>query len=372
MAKRVTIQQLADTLNLSTATVSRALNDHPLINADTKRAVGELAEKLGYAARQPAHRPAPPLGVKKPIAWITPLMNFHFEDPIILEIIGGMVSRSVELERHFLHIPTDAGHELDTYRELIASGEIGGFILANRLAAGDRRLEFLLEQNIPFISYGATPASKAYPWVRVDFAHAYWLGTRHLIELGHRRIALLNAMPGFQASAEREAGYRKALSEVGVDVSENWIVGGPKNEEFGYRTTQQLLDTTPVPTAIVCSSVMTAKSAVFAIRERGLEIGRDVSIIAFDDNVAGTFHATPLTTMFSPVRPLGRRIVDLLERAIDGEDPASLNHVQRAELVIRGSSGPAAALSPSAAVPARAKARGKLAAAPARSSSTAR
>lgn len=366
MAKRVTIQQLASTLRLSTATVSRALNDHPLINAETKRAVAELAEKLGYAARQSAHRSAASLGAKKPIVWITPLMNFQFEDPIILEIIGGMVSRSVELGRHFLHVPTDAGHELETYRELIASDEIGGFILANRLAAGDRRLEFLLEQNVPFISYGATPASKAYPWVRVDFAHAYWLGTRHLIELGHRRIALLNAMPGFQATAEREAGYRKALSEVGVDVSENWVIGGPKNEEFGYRNTQQLLDTIPVPTAIVCSSIMTAKSAIFAINERGLVAGRDVSVIAFDDNVAGTFHSMPLTTMFSPVRPLGRRIIDLLERAIAGEDPAELNHVQRAELVIRSSSGPAPEISPSRGQSTDAGRR-KVATAPARS-----
>jgi LacI family transcriptional regulator len=149
MAKKVTIQQLAQELNLSAATVSRALNDHPLINADTKRAVGELAEKLGYTARQPAgHRPGS-LGARKPLAWITPLMNFQFEDPIILEIIGGIVSRSAEIGRTFLHIPTDASHELETYRELIASGEIGGFILANRLAEGDRRLEFLLESRVP-------------------------------------------------------------------------------------------------------------------------------------------------------------------------------------------------------------------------------
>jgi LacI family transcriptional regulator len=174
------------------------------------------------------------------------------------------------------------------------------------------------------------------------------MGTRHLLDLGHRRIALLNAMPGFQASAERESGYRRALAESGVTVSENWVIGGPKNEEFGYRNAHQLLDTTPVPTAIVCSSVMTARAAIFAMQERSLEVGRDVSIVAFDDNVAGTFHATPLTTMFSPVRPLGRRIVDILERVIEGDDVAGLNFIQRAELVARSSSGPVVEAAPRA------------------------
>ena len=343
MAKKVTIQQLAQELNLSSATVSRALNDHPQINADTKRVVGELAEKLGYAARQPAVHRSGSLGSKKPIVWITPLVNFQFEDPIILEIIGGIVSRCAEIGRAFLHIPTDASHELETYRELIASKEIGGFILANRLAEGDRRLDFLMENRVPFISHGAIPpTSHTYAWVRVDFAHAYWMGTRHLLDLGHRDIALLNAMPGFQASAERESGFRQALAESGVTVSENWVIGGPKNEEFGYRIAHQLLDTTPAPTAIVCSSVMTARAAVFAVEERNLVVGRDVSIVAFDDNVAGTFHFTPLTTMFSPVRPIGRRIVDILERVIEGEDVTDLNFIQRAELLVRSSSGPLA------------------------------
>jgi LacI family transcriptional regulator len=339
MAKKVTIQQLATELNLSTATVSRALNDHPLINTETKRKVAELANQLGYMARKSAPRTVENRA-RKPIVWVTPLANFEFEDPIILEILGGMVSRTMELGRHFLHIPTDASHELETYRDLIASDEIGGFIVANRLAEGDRRIEFLLESKVPFIAYGAASTSNEYPWVHVDFAGAYREGTSHLLGLGHRRIAMLNAMPGFQTSTERESGYRRAMAEHDVPVSANWVVAGPKNEEFGYRCMQQLLEITPAPTAVICSSVITAKGALFAIDERGLVIGQDISLVAFDDNIAGTFYSTPLTTMFSPVRPLGRKIVDLLERAIAGEDPAGLQLVQHVELVVRASTGP--------------------------------
>jgi LacI family transcriptional regulator len=340
MAKKVTIQQIAETLGLSSATVSRALNGHPLISADTKRVVSEAAERLGYLPRSALVRPISTLA-KKPIAWITPLVNFQFEDPIILEAIGGMVSRSIEVGRHFLHIPTDAGYELETYRELIASGSIGGFILANRLAAGDWRLDFLLEQKVPFVAYGASPAAQAYPWVEVALADAYEVGTSHLLDLGHTRIAMLNSMPGFMASMERERGYRRAMADRGINVSENLMVAGPKNEEFGYRSMRQLLEGTPRPTAVFCSSVLSAKGALFAIEEQKLEIGRDISVIAFDDNIAGTFYSTPLTTVFSPVRPLGRRIVDMLELAINGEDYARLHHTQYAELVVRGSTAPA-------------------------------
>jgi LacI family transcriptional regulator len=339
MAKKVTIQQIAETLGLSSATVSRALNDHPLISTDTKRSVNETADRLGYLARATAPRQTGVMG-KKPIAWITPLVNFQFEDPIILESIGGMVSRSIEAGRHFMHIPTDAGYELETYRELIASGTIGGFILANRLAAGDWRLDYLLEQKVPFVAYGASPAAQPYPWVEVAYAEAYAAGTRHLLELGHTRIAILNSLPGFVASMERERGFRQELARHGITVSENWVVSGPKNEEFGYRSMRQLLEGTPRPTAVFCSSAMTAKGALIAIAEEGLQVGRDVSVVAFDDNIAGTFYSMPLTTMFSPVRPLGRRIVDMLELAMAGEDYAKLNYTQHAELVVRGSTGP--------------------------------
>lgn len=342
MAKKVTIQHIAESLNLSAATVSRALNDHALISDSTKQAVNELAVRLGYSRRVGAPR-ASSAAQKKPVAWITPLNNFQFEDPIILEIIGGMVSRAVEVGRQFLHVPTDAAYELDTYRELIASEAVDGFVLANRLTAGDRRLEFLLDQNIPFVAYGATPVDQPYPCVEIAFAEAYRKATAYLIELGHARIALVNALPGFQTSIERERGYRSALDAFGVGASENWIFSGPKNEEFGYRSMHQLLESTPVPTAIVCSSVLGAKGAMFAIAEHGLVVGRDISLIAFDDNIAGTFYSTPLTTMFSPVRPVGRKLIDFLERAIEGEDYADLHHVQAVELVIRSSTAPAPA-----------------------------
>ena len=86
---------------------------------------------------------------------------------------------------------------------------------------------------------------------------------------------------------------------------------------------------------------MTAKGALFALYESNLKVGRDLSLIAYDDNVAGTFFAVPLTTLFAPIRPLGRQLIRLLERAIAGEDYARLNHVLMPELIIRGSTGPA-------------------------------
>jgi len=341
MTKKVTIQDLADRLNLSSATVSRALRDHPSINEGTRRSIHELAGEMGYTTHLTSRSLKRSGANRRPIAWVTPLINFQFEDPIILETIGGVASRCAEIGRHFLHIPTDVGHELDTYRELIADGLVEGFIVANRATEGDRRVEYLLEEKVPFVAYyGATPLDGDYPSVDVGFAEACALGTRHLLDLGHRRIGLLNSMPSFQASAERERGYRMALAEREVWSSANWVMGGPKTEEFGYFATRQMLDSVQSPTGLLCSSTMAAKGALSAVNERGLAVGRDVSIVSFDDNVAGSFYAVPLTTLFSPARPLGRLVVDFLDRTIAGEEPANLHHMTHPELVIRSSTGP--------------------------------
>jgi LacI family transcriptional regulator len=343
MVKKVTIQDLADQLNLSPATVSRALRDHPSINDGTRRSVHELAAGMGYTTHLTS-RSLKKGGtlLRRPIAWITPLVNFQFEDPIILETLGGIASRCAEIGRHFLHIPTDVGRELDTYRELIAEGVIEGFIVANRVTEGDRRVEYLLEEKMPFVAYyGATPLTGDYPSVDVAFAEAYALGTRHLLELGHRRIALLNSLPNFQASHERERGYRAALAEQQVWSSANWVVGGPKTEEFGYSAMRQMLDSVSAPTGVICSSTMAAKGALSAINERRLTVGRDVSLVNFDDNVAGSFYSVPLTTLFSPARPLGRKVVDFLDRTIAGEASGDLHHIAHPELIVRGSTGPA-------------------------------
>ena len=341
MTKKVTIQDLALRLNLSPATVSRALRDHPSINEGTRRLVHGLAGEMGYTTHLTSRslRRAGPL--KRPIAWITPLVNFQFEDPIILETLGGIASRCAEIGRHFLHIPTDVGRELDTYRELIAEGVVEGFVVANRMTEGDRRVEYLLEEKVPFVAYyGATPLDGDYPSVDVAFADAYALGTRHLLDLGHRRIALLNSLPNFQASAERERGYRAALAERDVWTSGNWVVAGPKTEEFGYSAMRQLLDGVAAPTGVICSSTMAAKGALAAINERGMLVGQDVSLVNFDDNVAGSFYAVPLTGLFSPARPLGRKVVDFLDRTIAGEPPGTLHHLTHPELIVRGSTGP--------------------------------
>lgn len=345
MAKKVTIQDLAKRLNLSTATVSRALRDHPSINEGTRRSAHEMAAEMGYTTHLTSRSLKKPGALlKRPIAWITPLVNFQFEDPIILETLGGVASRCAEIGRHFLHIPTDVGRELDTYRELIADGVIEGFIVANRVTEGDRRVDLLLEEKVPFVAYyGATPLVGDYPSVDVAFAEAYALGTRHLLDLGHTRVALLNSLPNFQASAERERGYRAAMAERDVWISGNWVVGGPKTEEFGYSAMRQMLDSVAAPTGVICSSTMAAKGALAAINARGLVVGQDISLVNFDDNVAGSFYSVPLTALFSPARPLGRKVVDFLDRTIAGEAPHDLHHLTHPELIIRSSTGPAPA-----------------------------
>lgn len=341
--RRITLSHLAEKLGLSTATVSRALRDDDAVNLETRSAVQQVAAELGYTPRASKDRPPPPASppLKGGFGLVQPLTSFAFEDPLLLDFIGGMASRTFEFDRLFHLVPTEVSQEEMCYGTLLAQNVLDGFILLNARPSSDWRIRYLLARGIPFVVHGRGSEAMPYPCLDVGFRSGHRRAVRHLSALGHSKIALLNSLPGTLAAAEWDAGYREGLEAAGLQSRANWVLSGPKTEEFGYRALRQLLESEPAPTAVICSNVLSAKGAVQALSDLGLGVGRDFSLIAYDDQLPGAFYAVPITTIFAPCRPMGTQLADLLERAVAGEPYEALQAHIEPELVIRGSTGPA-------------------------------
>ena len=183
-----------------------------------------------------------------------------------------------------------------------------------------------------------------YPFLDTDNEGAFRDATRLLIQLGHRRIAILNG-PEFLAFArQRHIGMAAALSRAGLTAEERLCQNLSMTEENGYRGMVRFLDHPDPPTAVLCSSMILALGANRAIKQRGLEVGADVSIIAFDDvfpYLKPENFSTPLTTTTSSIRSAGARIAERLISEVAGRRFTPQQEVWKTDLIVRASTAPA-------------------------------
>ena len=184
-----------------------------------------------------------------------------------------------------------------------------------------------------------TPA----PFAHVDIDHeaAGRLAARRLVDLGHRRIALVGSPLSLTYSNHRLAGYRAVLAEAGLPLVPDYLVETAMDEESGFRAANRLLELGRPPTAMVCANDLMAMGAIFALQARGLRVGRDVSVAGCDDVPQGRLIDPPLTTISAPIREAGRQLAGFLLAVIDGSAADGLHSVWQPELVVRGSDGPA-------------------------------
>ena len=335
------LKDLADALGLSQTTVSRALNGYPEVSEATRRRVLEAAERYHYRPNPSARRLA--TGRAGAIGAVLPTDRNLLVDPHFVEFLAGLGERLVEDEMDIVLSPARGGDETGTYRRIVAGNRVDALILSGPLVE-DERVALLNELGLPFVVHGRTASSKPYAWLDIDNESAFHQATNHLLDLGHRRIALINGSTRFTFAVNREQGFRRALAERGLTPDERLIGDGTMTDEVGYRLTERFMAEEPRPTAFLVSSMMLAFGCLRVIRSAGLVVGRDVSLIAHDD-VFPFLNADrmvpPLTTMRSPIRAAGTRVADMIIDLLRGRAPETIHELWPVELVIRASTGPA-------------------------------
>ncbi len=334
------LKDLAEHLGLSQTTVSRALNGYPEVREETRRRVAEAADALGYRPNANALRLA--TGRAGAIGLV--LRGADELGPHMSEFLSGVGAHLATQEMDLLVTTVSSQQEeLAAYRRIAASQKVDAVILHSPTLR-DPRAELLRELKIPFVLHGRTNIGEPVAWLDIDNTGALERATSHLLDLGHRRIALLNGIKGRTFAEHRELGYLAALSARGIAFDPALMSNSAFTDEVAFRIAQAMLELRPRPTAFLAGSMMTALGVFRAIRQAGLQLGRDVSMIAHDDVFpylnADNMYPTMSTTR-SPMRQAGTRIAELITQLVAGKSPADIHELWPVELVLRQSSGPA-------------------------------
>ena len=334
------LKDLAEHLGLSQTTVSRALNGYPEVNEATRLRVAETAARLGYRPNANALRLA--TGRAGAIGMV--LRGSSEFGPHTSEFLSGVGGRLAEEEIDIIVTTVQTYHEeIAAYRRLAASQKVDAIILHSP-TLHDERAKLLMELNIPFVLHGRTEIGAPHAWLDIDNAGAIERATSHLLDLGHRRIALFNGLKDRTFAVHRESGYRKALAARGVPCDPALLSSSVFSDEIAFRAAHDMLELESPPTAFLAGSMMTALGVFRAIRQAGLTLGKDVSMIAHDDvfpylNADNMYPS--MSTTRSSISLAGIRIAELILQILGGKPVADIHEVWPVELVLRESTGPA-------------------------------
>ena len=337
-AKRVTIDDLAQHLNLSKGTVSRALNGYSDISEMTRIRVRKVADQMGY--RPLSHAQAIRTGLVRSLGLVLQVNEHDGHRPFVADFLAG-VSEAASAQNWTLTVSTAESDE-DTLRLLEALADdqkADGFILP-RTRLSDPRISFLRDQEIPFVLYGRTGDPTGCSWYDITSEDSMVEAVEMLAGLGHRRIGFVPGAPGYTYAKLRLEGYQRGLQLAGLPQDSSLITAPAVNIADGAKAAETLLDLDEPATAILYSVDRAAFGAYTVARDRGLHIGRDLSLISYDGLPEGSLIDPPLTTFQVDSRKAGKRLAELLIQQIRGADPEDLRELARARLLDRASHGP--------------------------------
>ncbi|MCR9086351.1 MAG: LacI family transcriptional regulator [Rhodobacteraceae bacterium] len=333
MAERPKLDTVAKEAGVSVATASQVMRGTGRISEKTRKKVLRAAQKLRYVpdGRAASMRS----GQSREIGFAI----HQIANPFNAEVISG-VSDQLETEGYLVSVldarddPERQGHQLEAF----IRNSRGGLLWVPALDTPRDRLELLAAHRLPTVTFLRRPEGSVFDHVGIRNAEATAAGTRHLAELGHRHIAYLGGSGMMEVRAARIAGYTQQMAERGLDAPVIWDSGD--NKLAGMNSMLALRAAHPKTTAVVCNGDMVALGACLALTRVGLQPGRDLSIIGFDDIQDAAVATPPLTTMAVHPYQLGRRLArTILDRIRDPQMPITVSEVS-ADLVLRETTAP--------------------------------
>ena len=339
--ERVDLKSLSKALGLSMTTVSRALNGYSEVSPRTRMRVTEMARELGYTPNAQARRLTS--GRTESVGFVLSDFDVYYDDPYFAQLLAGL-GRGLTRADYDLAISANPAQKdaLFGYRRLVEEHRVDGIVL-DRTLCDDPRIDYLLARRMPFVTLGRDLRCAEHAFLDMDAEAASRLAVRRLVELGHRRLALIGPPDRYNFAHLRILGFRRALVEAGIPAGSCHIRDTGVAEAGGYLSTVELLRSESAPTAIVCMDDLTAMGAMRAAREHDLEIGTDLSIIGYNDISVATVIDPPLTTLHVPIRKVGERLAEMLLGQIAGRPARDFQEVWEPQLVLRASDGPAPA-----------------------------
>ncbi|MBP0615859.1 LacI family DNA-binding transcriptional regulator [Jiella mangrovi] len=334
MAQRVKLSTIAEALGLSTATVSLALRDSPLVADVTRDRIKDAARELGYIYNRRA------ASLRTSRSGIVGVCVHDVMNPFYGEILKSIES---ELDRHRQTFILCNHHDdlskqrsfIDTLLQLGADG----LILSPALGTPAADIRLAEENDLPVILIARTIEGAGVRGFRGDDAYGMGLAVDHLVELGHRSIAMIGGTRATSTGREREAGYLDGLKRAGIEFRPHWRIEGPRERLSGFESAGAFLAIDTPPTAIVCFSDLVALGLMYGLSRGGVRPGVDVAIVGYDDIEEAAIATPPLTTVSNGQSEVGERAASALLERLQGTEAAEHTTLIEPSLKVRLSCG---------------------------------
>lgn len=303
----VTIEDIAYELHVANSTVSRALRDDPRISEPVKERVRLAAIRMGYVPNMAAR------SLRTGRSHIIGLLVRDIRDGLSSEIIPGIEAACGAFDYGLMICNAADDPKLERYylRMLKQRGVDGILVLTPSSGSPDSYLT--ITRGTPLVLVDVMLDQPSLSTVSVDHMQGLYMSTRHLLELGHRRIALLSGPLHLSPCSNSLRGYKAAMAEAGQSPDEQVVITADKTDiAAGYEAMLDILRIFPQPTALVSVSDLMAAGALEAARTHGLRVPEDFSIVGYDDIPLGALLSPPLTTVKQDKEVLARRAVELL------------------------------------------------------------
>ncbi len=335
-----TLADVADLAGVSRQTVSNAINNPALLREDTlarvRGAVSALAYSPNRAARNLRTRSSHLVGMRF-APWEEGTANATID-----RFVHALVQRTSAAGYHLLLFPGQAADPVAGYEELLRSLTVDAFV-ATDTWLGNPQAAWLEEHEAPFVAFGRpweNPDAR-HAWVDVDGAAGTQLATQHLLDAGHTRIAWIGWRRENWVGEDRRSGWSEAMHDAGLSTS--GLASRVEELVGSGRDAAAALLGEASPTAFVCASDTLAAGVLHALAERGLEPGRDVSVVGFDDSQVAQLLPGGLTSLRQPLEEVAGAVVDALEDLLAQPRRPRSGVLLQPTLAVRGSTGPAPA-----------------------------
>lgn len=335
-----TISDVAKRAGVSTMTVSRVINNSGYISQETRerveRAIAELAYVPNALARHLRFKQTNTIA----------LILTDITNPFFTTLARGVEDEARTQGFSVIFCNTDESEaEESEYLNVLLQKQVDGILLVPATDSSES-IALLRARGVPLVVLDRRVPYSSVDRVRCDSEQGAYALVRHLLELGHRRIAIISGPLAVSTAVDRMAGYARALREAGLEADEGLARYGEFTSDAGYQLTRQILDAVPRPTALFAANNVMAFGAFRALREAGLRVPGDISLVTFDDLPETLIMEPFLTVVNQPAYVLGQRAAELLLHRLAGEGPPEPREiVLPTELVVRDSTAPPPAAS---------------------------
>ncbi|MCV0393975.1 MAG: LacI family transcriptional regulator [Rhizobiaceae bacterium] len=334
MGQKIKLSTIADALGVSTATVSLALRDSPLVADTTRDRIKEHAREIGYIYNRRA------ASLRTSRSGIVGVVVHDIMNPFFAEILRSIESELDRSRQTFLlsnHY--DQVEKQRTFIDTLLQLGADGVIMSPAIGTPAADIAMAEDNGLPVVLIARSVEHANVPVFRGDDAYGIGLATNHLISLGHSRIAMIGGTDQTSTGRDRYQGYVAAMRKAGLAVPAEWRFPGPRTKQAGFEAAGAFLAMKNRPTAAVCWNDLVAIGLMNGILRAGYQPGVDISVTGYDDLEEAAIATPALTTVWNGQREVGRRAALALLDRLGGAPAHATQELIRPELHVRQSTG---------------------------------